>query len=119
MFLVKEALPHLTASERAAIVNFVSAGVYAFSPYISLYVAANIAMVSMTRSIAAELVGRWIRANALEPGTTVSDAVRGRRSVGRASRNPARRRCQRSMISMVATTRVLGRSVVVPTARAR
>lgn len=75
VFLVQEALPHLSASEHAAIVNVVTAGVYTRAPYVSLYVAAKAAMVSMTRSMAAELVGRGIRANALAPGTVATDMV--------------------------------------------
>ncbi len=75
VFLVQAALPHLARSGHAAILNVVSAGVYTFAPHISMYTAFKAAMVSMTRSMAAELVDRGIRANALAPGTVGTDMM--------------------------------------------
>ena len=37
VFLVQEALPHLTASEHAAVLNMVSVGAFIFSPTLSIY----------------------------------------------------------------------------------
>ena len=66
--LVQEALPHLKASEHAAVLNMVSIGAFIFSPMLSIYSSAKAAMVSFTRSMAAEFVQFGIRVNALAPG---------------------------------------------------
>ncbi len=68
VFLVQEALPHLKASEHAAVLNMVSVGAFIFSPMLSIYSSAKAAMVSFTRSMAAEFVQFGIRVNALAPG---------------------------------------------------
>jgi NAD(P)-dependent dehydrogenase (short-subunit alcohol dehydrogenase family) len=75
LFLVQYALPHLRASEHAAVVNVITAGVFTQGPYVSMYVAAKSALQSMTRSMAAELAPDGIRANALAPGTVATDMV--------------------------------------------
>ncbi|ACY97936.1 SDR family NAD(P)-dependent oxidoreductase [Thermomonospora curvata] len=76
VFLVQRALEHLTASPHAAIINVVSAGAFMFSPNVSMYAAAKAAMVSYTRSMAAEFAPRGIRVNALAPGTVDTTMVR-------------------------------------------
>ncbi|RAY12386.1 oxidoreductase [Actinomadura craniellae] len=76
VFLVQQALGHLTDSPCAAVVNVVSAGAFLFSPYVSMYAAAKAAMVAYTRSMAAEFAPRGIRVNALAPGTVDTDMVR-------------------------------------------
>ena len=68
VILVQEALPHLKASEHAAVLNMVSVGAFIFSPMLSIYSSAKAAMVSFTRSMAAEFVPFGIRVNALAPG---------------------------------------------------
>ena len=68
VFLVQEALPHLKGSEHAAVLNMVSVGAFIFSPMLSIYSSAKAAMVSFTRSMAAEFVPFGIRVNALAPG---------------------------------------------------
>jgi NAD(P)-dependent dehydrogenase (short-subunit alcohol dehydrogenase family) len=68
VLLVQEALPHLKASEHAAVLNRVSIGAMIFSPALSMYSAAKAAMLSYTRSMAAEFVGFGIRVNAIAPG---------------------------------------------------
>jgi NAD(P)-dependent dehydrogenase (short-subunit alcohol dehydrogenase family) len=76
VFLVERALPHLRASEHAAILNVISAGVFLFSPGVSMYAAGKSALMSFTRSMAAQYAPFAIRANALAPGTVDTDMVR-------------------------------------------
>ena len=76
VFLVQAALPHLRKSSHAAILNVVSAGAFIFSPMVSMYSAAKAAMVSFTRSMAAEFASDRIRVNALAPGSVDTDMVR-------------------------------------------
>jgi NAD(P)-dependent dehydrogenase (short-subunit alcohol dehydrogenase family) len=76
VFLVQSALTALRASNHAAILNVVSAGAFIFSPGVSMYSAAKAAMVSFTRSMAAEFAADGIRVNALAPGSVDTDMVR-------------------------------------------
>jgi NAD(P)-dependent dehydrogenase (short-subunit alcohol dehydrogenase family) len=77
VFLVQAALPYLRESRHAAILNVVSVGALIFSPTTSMYSAAKAAMVSFTRSMAAEFASQGIRVNALAPGSVDTDMVRG------------------------------------------
>ena len=76
VFLVQEALPHLRASAHASVVNVVSAGAWLFSANVAMYAAAKAAMVSYTKSMAADLAPHGVRVNALAPGTVDTDMVR-------------------------------------------
>jgi len=76
VFLVQEALPHLEKSRHAAVLNVVSGAAFLFSSTVSLYAAGKAALVSFTRSMAAEFAPRGIRVNALSPGTVDTDMVR-------------------------------------------
>jgi len=75
LLLVQHALPHLRASDHAAIINVITAGVFTQGAYVSMYVAMKSALEAMTRSMAAELAPDGIRANAIAPGTVATDMV--------------------------------------------
>ena len=75
LFLVQAALPYLRASEHASVINVITAGVYTTGAYVSMYVAAKSALLSMTRSMAAELAPSNIRVNAVAPGTVRTKMV--------------------------------------------
>ncbi len=76
VFLVQEALPQLTASPHAAVLNMVSIGAFIFAPMLSIYASMKAAMMSFTRSMAAEFVHDGIRVNALAPGPVDTDMMR-------------------------------------------
>ena len=76
VFLMQEALPHLKASPHAAVLNVLSGAVFLFSAGVAMYAAAKSALLSHTRSAAAELAPFGIRVNALAPGTVDTDMVR-------------------------------------------
>jgi NAD(P)-dependent dehydrogenase (short-subunit alcohol dehydrogenase family) len=76
VFLTQAALPHLKASEHAAVLNVISVAAFMFSSFVSIYAAAKAALLAHTRSAAAELAPFGIRVNALAPGTVDTDMVR-------------------------------------------
>ncbi|MHA3021685.1 SDR family NAD(P)-dependent oxidoreductase [Mycobacterium sp. BMJ-28] len=76
VFLVQSALPHLEQSSHASVLNVVSAGAFMFSPNVAIYAAAKAALMSFTRSMAAEYAARGIRVNALAPGSVDTEMVR-------------------------------------------
>jgi NAD(P)-dependent dehydrogenase (short-subunit alcohol dehydrogenase family) len=76
LFLVQEALPHLKDSDHAAVLNLVSTGAFLFAPMLTMYAGAKAALMSYTRSMAAEFVSFGIRVNALAPGPVDTDMMR-------------------------------------------
>ena len=76
VFLTQKALPHLRASPAAAVLNVVSVGAFIFSPHVSMYAAGKAALMSFTRSMAADYASSGIRVNALAPGSVDTDMVR-------------------------------------------
>jgi NAD(P)-dependent dehydrogenase (short-subunit alcohol dehydrogenase family) len=76
VFLLQYALPHLTASPCAAVINVVSAGAFVASPSVAMYSGAKAALMSFTRAQASEWAPLGIRVNALAPGTVDTYMVR-------------------------------------------
>jgi len=76
LFLVQAALPHLEASEHAAVINLVSCGIYTGGTGMALYLAGKNALMMLTRTMASELCRKGIRVNALAPGVIDTDMVR-------------------------------------------
>jgi len=76
VFLVQAALPHLEASPCASVVNVVSAGAFLFSARVAMYAGAKAALMSFTRSMAADFAPAGIRVNALAPGSVDTDMMR-------------------------------------------
>ena len=74
--LTQEALPHLKTSPHAAVLNMVSVGAFIFAPMLSIYASMKAALMSFTRSMAAEFVHDGIRVNALAPGPVDTDMMR-------------------------------------------
>lgn len=76
LFLVQEALPHLEASEHAAVLNLISPAALMFAGFMPLYSAGKAALLALTRSMASAFAHRGIRVNALAPGPVDTDMVR-------------------------------------------
>ena len=76
LFLVQAALPHLKKSSHAAVVNLVSVGAFNFSPGTAIYSSNKAALMSFTRSMAAEYARLGIRVNAIAPGPVDTDMMR-------------------------------------------
>lgn len=76
LFLVQAALPHLEASAHASVLNVVSCGIYTSGQGMAMYLAGKSALMSLTRSMAAELAAKQVRVNALAPGVIDTDMVR-------------------------------------------
>jgi NAD(P)-dependent dehydrogenase (short-subunit alcohol dehydrogenase family) len=75
VFLLQYALPHLTTSGHASVINVLSAGGFIPSPNVSMYSAAKAGMHAFTRAMAREWAPLGIRVNALAPGTVETDMV--------------------------------------------
>lgn len=84
VLLAQACLPHLVASDHAAVVNVISAGAFLPGPGVSLYAAGKSALLSFTRSMASEWADRGIRVNALAPGPVDTDMVRNTGEAGAA-----------------------------------
>ena len=76
VFLVQAALPHLKASPHAAVVNMISVGAFNFAPGTAIYSSNKAALMSFTRSMAAEYAADGIRVNAIAPGPVDTDMMR-------------------------------------------
>jgi len=75
-FLFQACLPHLLASEHAAVLNVISSGAYMNTPGQIMYGGAKAGLLHTTRALAAAYSPQGIRVNALAPGTTDTKMVR-------------------------------------------
>jgi NAD(P)-dependent dehydrogenase (short-subunit alcohol dehydrogenase family) len=76
VFLVQHALPHLKLSATPAVLNMISVGAFMFAAGTAMYSAGKAAMMSFTRSMAADFAQFGIRVNALAPGPVDTDMMR-------------------------------------------
>ena len=65
-FTIQKALPHLNAN--ASIILNASINAHIGMPNSSVYAASKAALITLARTLSAELVGRGIRVNAISPG---------------------------------------------------
>ena len=72
---MQEALPHLKASDHASVINLVSIGAFPVAVRVDVR-GGKAALMSFTRSMAAEYAQHGIRVNAIAPGAVDTHMVR-------------------------------------------
>jgi NAD(P)-dependent dehydrogenase (short-subunit alcohol dehydrogenase family) len=76
VFLVQYALPWLTESPHASVINVISAGAFLAAPNVAMYSGAKAGLMAFTRAMGSDFAKLGIRVNALAPGTVDTDMVR-------------------------------------------
>ena len=76
VFLVQYALPYLTESQHASVINVISAGAFLAAPNVAMYSGAKAGLMAFTRAMGSDFAKLGIRVNALAPGTVDTDMVR-------------------------------------------
>lgn len=75
-FLMQAALPYLSKSENATVINIASVVAHAGYPYQSAYAASKHALLGLTKSFAREVYKEGIRVHAISPGGVYTDMVK-------------------------------------------
>jgi len=73
----KAVYPHMKKQGKGKIINVSSSTFFAGVPYFIHYVASKGGIIALTRALAREVGDDGICVNAISPGLTISDAVRG------------------------------------------
>ncbi|HEX2712266.1 MAG TPA: SDR family oxidoreductase [Candidatus Acidoferrales bacterium] len=68
LFAMRAVLPHMLARHKGAIINFSGGGAVSPFPRFSAYATSKAAVVRLTETIAEEVKGSGVRANAIAPG---------------------------------------------------
>jgi NAD(P)-dependent dehydrogenase (short-subunit alcohol dehydrogenase family) len=89
---VKAALPIMRRQGYGKVINIASGTVFKGVPMMLHYVATKGAIIAMTRSMATELGGDGIRVNAIAPGLTSTEYLKGRNDIPGVLDNMARTR---------------------------
>ena len=79
---VKAVFPVMQRQGYGKIINIASGTVFKGTPLMAHYVSSKGAIIGMTRALARELGEYGIRINALAPGLTLSEVVKGRNDYG-------------------------------------
>jgi NAD(P)-dependent dehydrogenase (short-subunit alcohol dehydrogenase family) len=79
---VKAVLPAMRRQGYGKIINIASGTVFKGVPMMLHYVTSKAAVIGMTRSLSRELGEHGIRINAIAPGLTLSEVVKGRNDYG-------------------------------------
>jgi 3-oxoacyl-[acyl-carrier protein] reductase len=72
-YMCKAVVPYLRRAGRGSIVNVASSTVFRVPPTRAHYIASKSAVIGLTRVLARELGGDWIRVNVVCPGSTLSE----------------------------------------------
>jgi p-cumic alcohol dehydrogenase len=73
----KAVVPHMRENKWGRIVNLTSGTVFVGTPYMLHYTASKGAIVAMTRSLSKEVGSDGITVNAIAPGLTVTEGIKG------------------------------------------
>ena len=72
-YMCRAVVPHLRRRGRGSIVNIGSSTIFRVPPTRAHYIASKSAVIGLTRVLARELGGDWIRVNVVCPGSTLSE----------------------------------------------
>lgn len=97
-YMCKAVVPHLRAAGKGSIVNIASSTVFRVPPTRAHYIASKSAVIGLTRVLARELGGDWIRVNVLCPGSTLSEEEPTEEVIAMRTANIAQRSLKRMQV---------------------